>query len=188
MGQSTDELRRDIELTREDMGVKVDAIEDRLSPSRVVQRQKNKVSMSMQSVRDRVMGTASSVEHEAADAVKRVPEGVVTKTQGAPLAAGAVAFGIGFIAAAVFPATEREKQAASKVMDSLEPAKQQLMDSAKETAEHLKEPATQAAQEIKQAASESAAEVKSTAREAAGEAKQQTTETMQGSPGNPGQF
>ena len=182
MGQSTDELRRDIEDTRSDMGATIDAIEDRLSPGRVAQRQKNRISASMHTLRDRVMGTAYQLEHSVSDmgddavgAVKRAPDAVVEKTQGAPIAAGAVAFGLGFIAAVVFPPTEPEKRAAATVMDSLEPAKQQLVESAKEAAEHLKEPAAQAAQEIKQAATDSASEVASTAREAASETKQQAT-------------
>ena len=57
MGQSTEELRRDIEATRSDMGATLDALEDRLSPGRVAQRQKNRFSAWTQSMRDRVMGT-----------------------------------------------------------------------------------------------------------------------------------
>jgi ElaB/YqjD/DUF883 family membrane-anchored ribosome-binding protein len=193
MGQSTEELRRDIEYTRSDMGATIDAIEDRLSPGRVAQRQKNRISNSVNSIRERVMGTAYDVEHRVSDlgdegvgAVKRAPEAVVEKTQGAPLAAGAVAFGLGFLAAAIFPPTEPEKRAAASVMDTLEPAKQQLVDSAKEAAEHLKEPATQAAQEVKQAASDSASEVASTTREAVSETRQTagSTQPMRGDGNN----
>jgi len=157
------------------MGATVDAIEDRLSPGRVAQRQKNRMSASMNAVRSRVMGEASDLQQgfsdmsdEAMDTVKRAPQTVVAKTQGAPMAAGAVAFGLGFIAAVVFPPTEPEKRVAASMADTLEPAKQQLVESAKEASEHLKQPATEAAQEIKQAAADSATEVASTAREATG--------------------
>ena len=47
MGQSTEELKRDIEQTRADMSGTLDAIEDRVSPSRMIQRRKNRVAESV---------------------------------------------------------------------------------------------------------------------------------------------
>ena len=186
MGQSTDELRRDIEVTRDDMSGTLDAIGDRLIPGRVAQRQKNRMSATVRSWRDRVMGTASDMEHglssatgDAADAVKQTPQMVTEKTQGSPMMAGAVAMGVGFLAAVAFPATEKERRAAESVKDTIEPARQQVMDSAKEVAQHMKEPAREAAEEIKQAASQGATEVASTAREAAQDTKQQAQESAQ---------
>lgn len=186
MGQSTEELRRDIEVTRDDMSGTLDAIGDRLMPGRVAQRQKNRMRMTMRSWKDRVMGTAHDMEHglssateDATDTVKQAPQMVTEKTQGSPMAAGAVSFGIGFLAAVAFPPTEQEKRVAANVADTIEPAKQQVMDSAKEAAQHMKEPAREAAQEIKQAASEGATEVASTAREAAQDTKQQAQESAQ---------
>src|SRR4051812_43055242 len=62
MGQSTEQLRRDIEYTRADMTETVDAIEDRIRPSRAIQRQKNRMSDRWYDVRDRVMGSASDLQ------------------------------------------------------------------------------------------------------------------------------
>jgi ElaB/YqjD/DUF883 family membrane-anchored ribosome-binding protein len=185
MGQSTEELKRDIEHTRADMSGTLDAIEDRVSPSRMIQRRKNRIADSVHTLRERVMGTASDMEHgvasaagEVTDTIKEAPQAVVRGTEGAPMVAGAITFGLGFLAAVAFPSTNAERQASAKVADKLEPAKQELMDSAKEVAENLKEPAKQAAQEVKEAASESASAVSSTAREAVEETKQQASESV----------
>lgn len=186
MGHSTEELRRDIEDTRADMSYTLDAIGDRVSPGRMMTRRKNRMSSSIQSLRDRVMGTASDAQHgmsamaeDATESIKHAPEAVAERTQGAPMVAGGIALGIGFLAAVAFPATDKEKRAASKMMDTLEPAKQQLTDSAKEMADHLKEPAMEAAERVKQSASEGASQVADTARDAAGETRQQTAESAQ---------
>jgi Protein of unknown function (DUF3618) len=185
MGQSTEELKRDIEHTRADMSGTLDAIEDRVSPSRMIQRRKNRVADSVHALRERVMGTASDMEHGIATAagdvtgtIKDAPHAVARRTEGAPMVAGAITFGLGFLVAVAFPATDAEREASTKIADKLEPAKQELMDSAKEVAENLKEPTKQAAQEVKDAASESASAVSTTAREGVDETKQQATESV----------
>jgi hypothetical protein len=192
MGQSTEELKRDIEHTRADMSGTLDAIEDRVSPSRMIQRRKNRIAGSVHAVRERVMGAASEMEHGVATAagdvtgtIKDAPQAVARGTEGAPIVAGAIALGLGFLAAVAFPATDAEREASTKVAGKLEPAKQELMNSAKEVAENLKEPAKQAAQEVKDAASESAGAVSSTAREAVEETKQQTSESIAAVQGSP---
>jgi hypothetical protein len=185
MGQSTEELKRDIEYTRADMSETLDAIEDRMSPGRMVQRQKNRVASSWHDIRDRVMGSAYELEHSVGesasgttDTVKDAPQAMMRGTEGSPMVAGAMALGLGFLAAVAFPATEAERRASESVADKVEPAKQQVVDSAKEVAEHLKGPAKQAAQEVKDTAREGASEVSSTAREAAQETKQQTSDSV----------
>jgi len=183
MGQDTDELKREIEDTRADMSETLDAIGDRVSPSRMMERRKNRIGASVQSMRERVMGTATDAQqgltdmaHEATDAVKHTPDALTSGAQGSPLIAGGLAFGLGFLVAAVFPPTSAEKRmlTSPKVMESLEPAKEQLRDSAMEVADHLKEPAKQAAQEMKDSATEGASSVASTARGAAGSVTQQS--------------
>ena len=81
MGESADELRRDIEQTRGDLTETLDAIGDRVSPGRVIERRKNRVVQSVQSARDRVMGSATNAGDSvtgttsaAVDAVKGTPE------------------------------------------------------------------------------------------------------------------
>jgi len=179
MGQSTEELRREIEGTRADMSMTLDAIGDRVSPGRIVQRRKNRVSYAVQNMRERVMGFAHDAEHaltdtagSAVDTVKQSPQAMTSATQGSPLMAGAIALGAGFLVAAAFPPTDKERQLANKAMEKIEPAKEQLVEAAKESAEHLKQPAMDAAQQVKQEATTAASDVASTAKEAVAETKQ----------------
>jgi hypothetical protein len=58
MGKSTQELRGDIEHTREDLGETLDAIGERVSPGRIVQRRKARVRHAFSSARESVMGRA----------------------------------------------------------------------------------------------------------------------------------
>ena len=67
MGQDIEELKRDIEYTRADMGGTLEAIGDRVSPARIVERKKNRIVSSAQSVRDRVMGTAGEARDHIAE-------------------------------------------------------------------------------------------------------------------------
>jgi ElaB/YqjD/DUF883 family membrane-anchored ribosome-binding protein len=197
MGQDTEELRRDIENTRAEMSGTLDAIGDRVIPSRVVQRNKNKVMVGAQSIRERVMGTATEAQHKladvahsahdsatgtagaAGDTIKHAPEAMVSRTEGAPMVAGALAFGLGFLAAVAFPASRTEKDASQKLIQSLEPVKEQARETAQEMVEHLKEPAMEAATAVKDAATESAGTVKEATMDAAQSTKQQATESVQ---------
>lgn len=184
MGQSPEELRRDIERTREGLGETLDAIGDRVSPGRMIERKKNRVSYGLRTVKERVMGTvgdttssltstvsdkvhsAGDSAHGAIDSVKEMPGAVRQQAQGAPAMAGAIAFGIGFLVAAAFPATQAEKDAGAKVMEKVEPLKGELAAAGKEMAEHLKEPAMDAANQVKDAAMESAQTLTDTAKTA----------------------
>ena len=61
MGQSATELKQEIAQTRQNLGETLDAIGDRVSPGRMVERRKNRMTRGFQNVRERVMGTASSM-------------------------------------------------------------------------------------------------------------------------------
>jgi hypothetical protein len=197
MGQDTQQLRREIEVTRSDMTDTLDAIGDRVSPGRVAQRQKNKVVGTVRSVKDRVMGTAQETQSHLAhsvdsvrgtvtgaaeqttDTVKHLPDAVAHRTEGAPMVAGALAFGVGFLVAAALPASESEKEMSAKVMETLEPVKEEVVGAAQDMAHNLKQPAMEAAQTVKDAAAEGAQAVGSTVRDAADETKQRATESVQ---------
>ena len=179
MGQSAEELKRDIEYTRADLGQTLDAIGDRVSPGRIVERRKNRVKNGLSSVRERVMGSATDAGHtigqsagSTVDTIKSAPETVVQQTQGSPLVAGAVAFGVGMLMASVFPASAKEQELASDLKDKAQPLADELKQSAQEMAEHLKEPARDAVEGVKQAATEGQQAVTETAREAAGSTKE----------------
>ena len=184
MGQSPEELRYEIADTRAELGQTLDAIGDRVSPGRMIERRKNRFVVGMRSAKDRIMGTASDASHavtdrvqgvgdgiagtagEAVDTVRGAPEVARQQAQGNPMMVGAVAFGVGFLVAAAFPPSRTEEQLAEQAMEKAEPVKQQLIESGQEVAEHLKESATEAVGQVKQTATESAGQVADTAKEA----------------------
>jgi gas vesicle protein len=170
MGETTDELRRQIEEKRSDLGETVEAIGDRVMPGRVIERRKNQISGGFRSVADRFVGTAQDVQHavgDAAGSVHGAPGAVRSQTQGAPLLTGALALAAGFLAAVVFPASEAEKRASGQLMDKVEPVKAELASVGQEVADHLKEPAKQAVEEVKAVATDGVDAVKDTAKDAA---------------------
>lgn len=172
MDQEPEQLRQEIAATREGMSNTIDAIGDHVSPGRMIERRKNRMASSLSSARDRVMGSASTSTESMADSVKGIPDAVTTKTQGSPLGAGLVAFGVGFVAAAVFPPTSKEKQVAGQLMANAEPLKDELVDAGKQMAEGLKAPAQESLDHVKESATSAAQEVKSTATDAAENVKQ----------------
>lgn len=187
MGQSAEELRREIADTRAELSGTFDAIGDRVSPSRMIQRRRNKVSRGMHSMRERVMGTAHDTHASLADSkdsalqsVSDVPDMVRSRTEGAPMVAGALAFGVGFMVAAALPPSQGEKQVSVKLLEKAEPLKAQLSEAAHEAADHLKEPARQAADQIKDAVSEGTHQVSDTAKHGLDDARQVAGDTNTG--------
>jgi ElaB/YqjD/DUF883 family membrane-anchored ribosome-binding protein len=170
---TTDDVRREIEATRDELGETIDAIGDRVIPGRVIERRKNQVNQGVRSVVDRVMGKAHDAREAVGDAgssVGEAPGAVLSQTRGAPLVAGALAFGVGFLVAAAFPPSQTEKDAvADNLADKVEPVKAQLTQVGQEVADHLKEPAAEAVQSVKAAAQDAAQQVTSSAKDAAQE-------------------
>ena len=101
MTDSPDQIRADIEKTRRELGGDVDALADKVSPSKIVDRQTDKVKHAFGSVRDKVMGAADDTGTAISDAGSSVAEHVgdakdkvVAKAEGNPLAVGLIAFGV----------------------------------------------------------------------------------------------
>jgi ElaB/YqjD/DUF883 family membrane-anchored ribosome-binding protein len=156
-----DDLRRDIERTRSELGQDVDALADKVTPSKIAERQTRKVRRAMTSLKDRVMGAASDVtdsthdaiEH-AGDALADAPQKVVSGTRGNPIAVGLIAFGVGWLAASLIPASNVERRAADQAKDAAAPLLDEVKDVAAETADHLREPAKNAVDAVKDRATE----------------------------------
>jgi hypothetical protein len=195
-----DVIRRQIEDTRRELSYDVDALNEKVNPSRVMDRRVTAAKGRMTNLKEKVMGTAQdstsqaqyraqhaagtvqgaasnaansvqgaassaadsvqSAASSAVGAVQQAPDTVVRQTQGNPLAAGLIAFGVGWLVSSLLPASEKEKQLA-----------QQAETAVKEHKDALLEPAKQAAQEIgdqlKPAAQEAVESVKATAQDAA---------------------
>jgi hypothetical protein len=177
MGQAADELRRDIEVTRADLGNTLDAIGDRVSPSRIVERRKNRVRRAFGSLREQVMGSdappaalaerAGDMASSAAETAKQAPDMVRQGTEGNPLMAGALAMGAGFLVATVLPVSRRERELGGELRDRAQPLVDEVTEAGREAAEHLKEPAREAAEALKSTATEGAEEVRSTSKDQA---------------------
>lgn len=170
MSDSPDEIRAEIDRTRGELGLNVDALADKVSPSKAVHRQTDKVKGAFGSVRERLMGAADDAGASvsgAGSAVGDAGHSVKAKADGNPLAVGLIAFGVGLAVAALIPASAKEKQAADAVKDQAQPLIDQTTDAAKQVGEHLKEPTQQAAAAVKETAADAVANVKDDASDAA---------------------
>lgn len=197
MGASTEELTKDIEKTRQNLSADIDELSDKVSPSKVVHRQKEAAMSKLGSLRDQVMGTASDTTgavsdkaSAAATSVGDAAHGAVHTAQGNPLAAGLAAFGVGMVISSLIPASKQEAQVAQRAVEA---AKEHAAPVLHEGAEQLKEAASSAAHDLQGSAQEAAAHVKDEAASAAESVKddaQSSAETLkqsaQDSPVTPG--
>jgi len=199
MGQTPDELKREVERTRADLSSNVDTLADRVVPSRIAHRRTESLRRSASGLKDRVMGSASDALHstrEAAssassrvtssvsdvtsslsDAAQQAPEQLGTRAQGNPLAAGLIAFGAGALAAALIPSSAAEGRAANRLRESadkLEPAKQALTESVQQAKDNLIPAAQEGAQHVKDAAAEAASTTADQAKKAGSDVADQT--------------
>ncbi len=204
-----DRIRREIEGTQRNLSTDVNALTDKVSPGRIVERRVGRLRTAVGNARDRVMGSASgqvstaqdkvgsaastaqdkvgSVASTAqdkvsaaADAVSDAPQQIRRGTQGNPLAAGLIAFGAGWLVSSLLPASEPERKLASQATDL---AREQLAPVAQQAAEELKdnlrEPAQQAVESVKSEAADSASTVKEEARSATGDVTDRAQEAQQ---------
>jgi len=182
-----DEIRAQIDATRADLSYDVDALTDKVTPSKIAHRQTEKVKTKLTSAKEAVMGVASdakdSVMGAASDAKDGVSSGAGTLSdaphkaadaaKGNALAVGLIAFGVGALIASLIPASEKEKSAASQIKDAAQPLVEQATDAAKEVASNLKAPAQDAAAAVKDTATDAASAVKSEAGSATEDVKGQ---------------
>jgi gas vesicle protein len=163
MSDDPDKIRADIERTRNELSIDVDAVADKVTPAKVAQRQTDKVRGALSNVKDSVLGSASDAQAHAGDAAGSAK----AKAKGNPLGLGLVAFGAGLLIASLIPASDKEKELASTVKDKAQPLVEKATDAAKDVAAELKEPAQQAAQSVASTASDSAETVRSEAQSTA---------------------
>ncbi|TDU88056.1 uncharacterized protein DUF3618 [Kribbella voronezhensis] len=185
MAEDPEELKRSIEQTRRNVGRDVDALTEKVSPSRVVGRRVERARGGVHRLKEHVMGSAESVGSTAGsavstvqdagsrvgDAVSSAPDMARARTRGTPLAAGVIAFAAGWVAAAAVPPSTKERELAQdtkdKAMEAAAPLKEEAAHVAQEMKENLQEPAQQAVENVKQSASQAATEVADDGRSAA---------------------
>ena len=126
--------------------------------------------------------TVSEKTSEARDMVRQAPTTVKRKTQGNPLAAGVVAFGLGMLVSSLIPSSEKEREAVSRVQENLEPVKEKATEVAQDMAENLRPAAQEAADSVKLTAQEGVESVKQEGQAAAADIRDQaeaSKETVQ---------
>ena len=198
-------IRRQIEDTRRELSYDVDALNEKVNPARVMDRRVSAAKGRVSRMKEKVMGSASdttstaqdhmssmagsmqdtasgaaesmqSMASSAADTVQQAPQMVRQQAQGNPLAAGLIAFGVGWLVSSLHPATEKETQHAQHAESAVREHKDTLLQPAKEAAQEIGE-------QLKPAAQQAMDEVKSTAQDAASTVKeegQSAAEDVQG--------
>lgn len=191
MGKSASEVRSEIEGTRQEMSETIDAIADRTSPGRIIQRRRQRVSDGWRSVRERVMGRSQDSYGSAGDAAhgvaggardaagsvvegaRQAPDKVIEQTQGNPIAAGLVAFGGGLLLASLIPPSEAEQRVAGQVVEQAQPVRDELQRAGQEVVDDLRSSAQESADKVKQRVSEAAGTVQEDVRSSAGSVKEE---------------
>jgi len=163
MGQSTEELNTEIAGTRQALSSDLDALQDKVSPSAILERRKAATRSRLSGIKNKVMGSSSSATASVGGTAQGAVHSAEESVQGSPLAAGLVAFGAGMLAAALVPATQAEARAGRQLVDTAKEHGQPVLDEAKaagqDLAEGLKGPAADALAEVKDTAQQSAERV-----------------------------
>ena len=207
-----DVIRRQIEDTRRELSYDVDALNEKVNPARVMDRRVTAAKGRITRAKEKVMGSAHDTSYHAqgvasnaagsvqsaassaadsvqgaaasaATAVQQTPDAIVRQTQGNPLAAGLIAFGVGWLVSSILPASEKEKQLAQQAETAFRENKDALLEPAKQVAQEigdeLKPAAQQAVESVKATATDAASTVaeegKSAAADVQGKAQQAKT-------------
>jgi len=180
VGTTEAELRHDAQNQRERMGDTLEAIGDRLSPERIVQRRKAAVGQTFRNAKEAVMGSpdygesggksglrghAEDMASSASEAVQQAPQVLAAQARGNPLAAGLVAFGLGALFATVLPKSRTEERLVDEARPQLQSAAEELKEAGRAVAADAKERTTSAVEEVKAAGSNATEAVRDQARE-----------------------
>jgi hypothetical protein len=195
-------IRRNIDATRADLSRNVDALTEKVSPGRVVSRNVSKAKGRMSAIKERVMGSdsdqyddgalgtasdkVSSVAGSIGDTATSAPSIARDKAQGNPLAAGLIAFGVGWLASSLLPASEKEQRAAGAIKDTASEHSDALTAPLKEAAtgakHNLAGPSQDAIDSVRSTATDATSNVKDEAASAkhavAGSAQQARSEVQ----------
>jgi nucleotide-binding universal stress UspA family protein len=202
MTSDPDQIRSNIEQTQAHLSADIDALAEKVSPPRIVERRVQQTRSAMTNFKDTIMGSAADTTSaisdttgsaagsamdaaasakdtvaakvsSAADMASSAPEQARQRTRGNPLAAGLVVFGAGWLLSSLLPATEREQQAAAQLKDL-------ATEKGAPVAQQLGQAGQEAAQQLRESAQQRAQSVKETAADAAstvaGEAQSQASD------------
>ena len=205
MGPSSQDIRADIEHTRERLTEDVDELAERASPRGMAQRRTERIREAVFGMRDKVKSNGHGDGHaarerarraveqareqgghtrerlgetagQAGSAVREAPHRATERTQGAPLAAGLIAFGAGMLLASLLPSSRREQQAAERLTELAEPA----TEAARESVERLKADERQSAQDAVQRIKAAATDAALSAGKHAGQQAKEQAQQLRG--------
>jgi gas vesicle protein len=207
-----DVIRRQIEDTRANLSYDVDALNEKVNPTRVVDRRVGKAKSTVTGLKDRVFGAAQEHGQQASGtaqnvagnvqgaasnaagtvqdaastamgAVQSAPQTIQRQAQGNPLAAGLIAFGVGWLVSSLLPTSEKEKQLAAQAETAVKEHSQPLVDQAKSVAQeigdNLKPAAQDAVESVKATAQEGVQTVKEEGQSAAQDVQGQAQDSKQ---------
>jgi hypothetical protein len=198
VGETPEELRVRAEVQRAELSRDLEAIGDRISPGRMLERRRASIRQRVHRAREAVMGTADSATDQVrsgveqarsrvgeavagtGDRISDTPDAIRRQTEGNPLAAGLIAFGAGLLVASVIPSSKREEQAAQRIQPQLAQVADEVRGSVKEVADELRPAAQEAVQEVKESAKEAAESVKEEASDRASQVAAEATQTTPG--------
>ncbi|HCX83558.1 MAG TPA: hypothetical protein DHV14_00125 [Micrococcales bacterium] len=193
-----DEIRAEIDRTRQQVANDVDVLGEKVSPAAVAQRQGERIKAFASDAKDAVFGSAEDAKARTSDAassaadsargladsareaVGNAPDAVRSRARGNPLAVGLIGFGAGLLISSLIPASRKEQELATKVKDSDEAAAAKdaftdvahgLLDSAKESAQSVAEQAKESVAVVKEERASAAQDVKASAQGAAASTK-----------------
>ncbi|MDI6104908.1 DUF3618 domain-containing protein [Actinoplanes sp. NEAU-A12] len=202
MAEEPDRLKRDIENTRASLTRDVDLLAEKTSPRQVAKRrwtavkekvmgttedttyaarqQAHRVSDKASELTDAASQKASALSDAtgekasaAADRVRQAPQAVARQTQGNPLAAGIIAFGVGLLTASLMPVTEAERRAGQQLKEHSGDLTDKVKDVAGDLKDELGGTVQQAAGQVRETARDAAQTTKETARSDAQDVRQQ---------------
>jgi hypothetical protein len=201
MTSDPDQLRREIEHTQRNLGTDVNALTDKVTPGRIVERRIGRARSAVTTMKDKIMGSAtsgadaagdkigsvaseaggqvSSVASSTSDVVGAAPDAVRRGTEGNPLAAGLIAFGAGWLVASMLPPSRTEQKVAAQAKDFAQEQASQLGDVADDLKENLREPARKAVESVKSTADDAVSQVSHEASSAAGDVAGQAKDAKQ---------
>lgn len=197
MSNNPEDIRADIERTRAELGQDVDALAEKVDPSKAVHRQTDKVRGRFTDIRESVMGSpddhgrtgqdtlqhaqdrAGDLASEATQSAKEAPGRIKSQTRGNPLAAGLIALGAGWLIGSMLPASRPEQDAAETLKDQADPLVDEAKSAAQEMGENLKPQAQEATESVKESTGAAADNLKSEGKHHASDLKDDSQQAAQ---------
>jgi len=175
MAEQPEQLRSDIERTRAELNQDMDRLAEKMSPTKTMERTVGRVSHGIadktSSVKNTVLGTAAEAPSSVAGAASGATDMARRRTEGNPLAVGLIAFGFGWLAGSLLPATDVERHTVETVKDKAQEAGQggvtgKLTEAAQQVVQDVKadmaEPAKRSMEGVQGAAGDAVENVRNT--------------------------